>query len=98
MLSFLTTNLHLNSSSEVRLNNFATNFASTIKPNDNTFYQLYSWHDMIFFKQLITTNGLFGFFKNVVINLPLLLTKSIIVPAINWLVFNLKLIPYIFLF
>ena len=96
MLSFLTTNLHLNSSSEVRLNNFATNFASTIKPNDNTFYQLYSWHDMIFLKQLITTNGLFGFLKNVVINLPLLLTKSIIVPAINWLIFNLKLIPYIF--
>jgi len=94
MLSLKT--LTLNSSSEVRLNNFASTFASTIKPNDHTFYQLYSWHDMIFLKQLINSTGLFSFLKNVIINLPLLLTKSIIAPSINYLVFNLKLIPYIF--
>jgi len=51
---------------------------------------------MIFLQQLITSNGLLGFLKNVVINLPLLLTKSIIAPAVNWIIFNLKLIPYIF--
>jgi len=97
MTSLMSMNtLFLNTSSEVRLNSFATNFASTIKPNDNTFYQLYSWHDVIFLQQLINSNGLFGFLKNVIINLPLLLTKGIIAPAINWLIFNLKLVPYIF--